>query len=344
MASSLLREQMGIKTLVVGDPHLQVQKINDARKFIERLYPIAVEHEMLILLGDLFHTFAVVRSEVLSLWNEFFDHIYKRLNVVALVGNHDYAGQSGGSHALEVFKGKINVVDRLGSFAGIYYLPFIRDNALFELQCRGLPRESVLICHQSFAGAAFDNGYYDPQGAKTDCVSHLGAVISGHIHTQQKIGNIWYPGTPFQHTFAEAGQEKRVFTIHLSQTGYTLIKEHDLGMPRFEIIQVKDLNKPLVEALLDVLPIPESTVSYRISGRGSPQEIADFWKTPQAKAFRTGARRVVDALIPDRGAVNLPGSNGKTKREKLESFIRGKKWRTSEDELCDKAAALAFRG
>lgn len=337
---------MGIKALVVGDPHLQVQKIEDGRKFIERLYPLAVEHEMLILLGDLFHTFAVVRSEVLALWNEFFKHVEKRMHVVALVGNHDYAGQSGGSHALEVFKGRIEVVDsKLPScFAGIYFLPFFRDNKEFESACLSLPNDAMLVCHQSFTGATFDNGYYDPHGADPSCVKHLGSVISGHIHTQQRIGNIWYPGTPFQHTFAEAGQEKRVFTIHLSQTGYTLNKEHNLGMPRFEIVQVKDATKPLCEGLLEVLPSPEPGVSYRISGRGSPQEIADFWKTPQAKAFRSGARRVVDALIPERGAVNLPGSAGKTKREKLESFIRGKKWRTSEDELCNKAAALAFRG
>lgn len=334
---------MGIRTLVVGDPHLQVQKIEDGRKFIEKLYVLAKDHEMLVILGDLFHTFAVVRSEVLSLWNEFFHHIHNRMTVVALVGNHDYSGQSGGSHALEVFKNRINVVDQLGSFAGIHYLPFYRDNAVFESHCKSLPKESVLFCHQSFTGAAFDNGYFDPNGANTDCVKHLGAVISGHIHTRQTIGNIWYPGTPFQHNFSEAGQEKRVFTIHLSQTGYTLIKEHDLGLPRFEIIQVKDASKSLVDGLLEVLPHPEPTVSYRISGRGTPQEIADFWKTPEAKTLRSGARRVVDALIPERGVINLPGSNEKTKRDKLESFIRGKKWRTPEEQLCSKAADLIFR-
>lgn len=336
---------MGIKTLVVGDPHLQVQKLDDARKFIEKLYALAIEHELLVLLGDLFHTFAVVRSEVLSVWNEFFHHIHNRLDIIALVGNHDYAGQSGGSHALEVFKGRIHVIDNKvpSCFSGIYYLPFIRDNKEFESACRMVPSQAMFFCHQSFQGASFDNGYFDPNGADPACVKHLGAVISGHIHTRQTIGNIWYPGTPFQHSFAEAGHEKRVFTIHLSQTGYTLIKEHDLGMPRFEIIQVKDATKPLVDGLLEVLPQPESSVSYRISGRGSPQDIAEFWKTPQAKALRSGARRVVDALIPERGAVNLPGSNGKTKREKLESFIRGKKWRIPEDELCDKAADLVFR-
>lgn len=336
---------MGIKTLVVGDPHLQIQKIDDGRKFIERLYKLAIEHEMLVLLGDLFHTFAVVRSEVLSLWNEFFNHIHNRLEVVALVGNHDYSGQSGGSHALEVFKGRIHVIDsKLAScFAGVYFLPFFRDNKEFRAACNAVPEQGMLFCHQSFTGAAFDNGYYDPNGADTDCVKHLGSVISGHIHTQQKIGNIWYPGTPFQHTFAEAGHEKRVFTIHLSQTGYTLIKEHDLGMPKFEIIQVKDGTKPLIEGLLEVLPKPDPTTSYRVSGRGSPQEIAGFWKTPEAKAFRSGSRRVVDALIPERGAINIPGSNGKTKRDKLESFIRGKRWRTPEDQLCDKAAELVFR-
>lgn len=333
---------MGIKTLVVGDPHIQAQKLDDGRKFIERLYQTAEGHEMIVILGDLFHTFALIRSEVLSLWNEFFEKIHKKMHVVALVGNHDYAGQSGGSHALETFREKIHVVDELSCFAGIFYMPFYRDNEKFKKDVLALPKGAMLFCHQSFTGAQFENGFYDPHGVDPACVKHLGEVISGHIHSKQKIQNVWYPGTPFQHTFAEAGQEKRVFTIHLSQTGYTLIKDHDLQMPRFEVIQVRDPMKPLSEGLLEVLPEPESHVSYKIVGRGTPIEIAEFWKNPKAKAFRKKTRRVVDGLIPERGAVSLPGSNGKSKREKLESFIQGKTWRTPTDELCTAAGSLLF--
>jgi DNA repair exonuclease SbcCD nuclease subunit len=185
---------MGIKALVVGDPHLQIQKIEDGRKFIEQLYTVAAQHELLILLGDLFHTFAVVRSEVLSLWNEFFQHIEKKCHVVALVGNHDYAGQSGGSHALEVFKNRIMVIDQPGCFYGVYFFPFFRDNAKFEEEARKVPDNSVLLCHQSFTGAQFETGYYDPHGADPASVSHLAGVISGHIHSRQMVNNIWYPG------------------------------------------------------------------------------------------------------------------------------------------------------
>ncbi len=335
---------MGIKTLVVGDPHLQFQKLDDGRKFIEKLYDLSIDHEMVVILGDLFHNFAILRSEVLSLWNEFFHHVHNKTQVVAMVGNHDYSGQSGGNHALEVFKDRINVADSKtpSCLNGVYFLPFFRDKTEFESAASKCPKDSVLFCHQSFTGADLGNGYYDPEGASPDSVRHLGAVIAGHVHTGQTLGNIWYPGTPFQHNFGESGQEKNIYSIHLSQTGYTLIKGYNLGMPRFEILQPKDSSKSLVEGLLDVLPKPDPIVSYRISGRGTPQEIADFWKTNEARIFRAGARRVVDALIPERGAGLLPGSHGKTKREKLELFIRNKKWRTPESQLCDKAVSLAF--
>lgn len=333
---------MGIRTLIVGDPHLQVQRLDDGRKFIERIYNLAIEHEMLIILGDMFDTFAVVRSEVLSLWAEFFHHLRNKTPVIALVGNHDFCGQQGGCHALEVFRDRISVVDskRPSCFAGIYFLPFIRDKGEFEKAARECPRDSVLFCHQSFTGAVFNEGYFDPDGADPACVGHLGAVISGHVHTRQTIGNIWYPGTPFQHTFADVGQEKRVFSLHLSQTGYNISKEHDLGMPRFEMIQVKDLTKPFNEALLEALPIPKSDVSYKIVGRASPSEIAEFWKSDKAKALRAQARRVVDAMIPERGTIDIPGNDGKTRKEKLELFIRGKKWRTATDRLCVAAGTL----
>lgn len=113
-------------------------------------------------------------------------------------------------------------------------------------------------------------------------------------------------------------------------------------MPRFEVIQPQDISKPLVDSLLEALPNPNPKSSYKIMGRGTPMEIAEFWKTPKAKALRSGSRRVVDALIPERGAVNIPGNHGKTKREKLESFIQGKKWRTPVERLIVSAGSLIF--
>jgi DNA repair exonuclease SbcCD nuclease subunit len=214
--------------LAVGDPHLKVGRIDDGREFLQKLVTEVNEggYTKVIILGDLFDTFAIIRSEILALWLEALTMISAavgREGLVLLVGNHDYAGLRGGSHSLEVFKHLAQVVDAqcwlpVGG-AQVQFLPFMRDTAEFEAACRSMPAGSVLFCHQSFNGARFENGFYDPHGANPDCVAHLAKVVSGHIHTCQAVGeNIWYPGTPFQQGFGEAGQRKAVFHMAVGRS------------------------------------------------------------------------------------------------------------------------------
>ncbi|HKT21748.1 MAG TPA: metallophosphoesterase, partial [Nitrososphaerales archaeon] len=202
------------RVLVVGDPHLKVSRIDDSREFLRKLVAEATsgKHSKAVILGDLFDTFAVIRSEVLSIWFEALSSMSERLgknNLILLVGNHDYAGVRGGSHALEPFRPIATVVDQVTAVevggAQAWFMPFVRDNGSFEEVCREIPAGSVLFCHQSFNGAQFENGFYDPHGANPECVAHLSRVVSGHVHTRQAVGeNIWYPGTPFQQGFGEA--------------------------------------------------------------------------------------------------------------------------------------------
>lgn len=320
--------------LLVGDPHIQIQKLGDGKAFVRKLSSLAEEYERVIILGDLFHTFAVIRSEVLSIWSDYFNEHGKK--TTALVGNHDYAGQRGGSHALEVFKNTgATIVDGPYKENDIHYIPFVRDNSVFEDLCRLIPRGKVLFCHQSFTGADFGNGFFDPNGSNISCVKHLKSVISGHIHKRQTFNNIWYPGVPYQHSFAEANNEARVFTIDLKSTGYQIIRSHDLELPQYVVIEGS------IEDLPDQLPSPNRSWSYKIVSRGTPAEIIAFWKSPIVRLFRNGARRVIDAIVPERG--ELPSEifgEHSTKREKFETFIKSRKWRTSSDRVS--TAARAF--
>jgi len=329
------------RCLIVGDPHITIQRIEDGRAFLKRLAALSRKNDIeeVVLLGDLFHTFSVIRSEVLEAWCNFFREV--NTPIIALVGNHDYAGQSGGSHALEPLRyikpeeNSKTIVDKLTVRNGIYYLPFIRNNDEFEKICKSIPANSTLVCHQSFHGAEFGSGYLDPHGADTECIRHLASVVSGHIHKRQEFGNVWYPGVPFQHSFADAGYQTSVFTVDLTSTGYQLIEEHDLGMPRYEIVTGG------IGSLADELPSPSPTTSYKFVSKGTPSEIAAFWKDQRVKDFRKKVRRVVDGLIPERGEVphELFRERG-DKREKLESFIKSRNWRCSTDIVLAAAGAI----
>jgi DNA repair exonuclease SbcCD nuclease subunit len=216
------------KFLWVGDPHGKMSIYQEFSGFLSDLQALIEERgiEKVIIAGDLFDTFAVVRSEILALWSQFFQQVSKKTHIIALVGNHDMAGANGGVSPMEPFKAyqNVTIVDhpiQLGMNPDLHGAPFMRSNAEFEAYCRSLKPGSILICHQSFNGATFENGFYDPHGADTEAVKHLASVVSGHVHKRQEFQNIFYPGTPFQHTFGDAGENKAVFEISLGSHGCT---------------------------------------------------------------------------------------------------------------------------
>ncbi len=334
-----------MNTLLVGDPHLKISILEDARRFIAELLGLirTRSYRRVILLGDQFDSFAIVRSEILSLWNEFFREASKHSRLIALVGNHDLAGSQGGTHPMEPFKAfpNVTVVDQIELVDNIFLFPFIRSTNEFERLCRELPPKSVLICHQSFNGCQFENGFYDPNGADPRCVGHLNSVISGHIHKAQRIANIWYPGTPFQQTFSDAGEQKKVYEIDLSESGYSVIQEIALDMPRFVQLQARDVESLKTEiAKWQFKSEDLSKINFKLCAQGTPGEITNFWQQPDMQQFRRSARRVVDALTSVKPEQSLPGIQGKTQKEKLNEYIRSKKWRTDPTRLGDEAEKL----
>lgn len=333
--------------LLVGDPHLKVSRIEDAKEFLDKLLSVVStgKYTKVVILGDLFDTFAVIRSEILSLWYSFLtsaSSVVGKENLVLIVGNHDYAGAKGGTHALEPFKNIAKVIDEVDviEIGGLkcYFLPFRRENTDFEGLAAEMEPGKVLFCHQSFNGAKFENGFYDPHGADPDSVGHLAKVISGHIHSRQSVGsNIYYPGTPFQQSFGEAGQEKGLVVMAIGsdvEGKASVLESISLDMPRFHVLEFDSASKVSLPKNFD----PKD--SYKIVATGDPQEIADFWRSEEAKMFRGSVKRVVDAMTPSRSSE--PGIPQKlaTMEEKLEAFIKSKKWRTPQEALIGRARIL----
>lgn len=334
------------KVLIVGDPHLKIGTIKEAGSFLDGLLAIVQDghYDQVVILGDLFDTFAVIRSEVLALWARFLSAASSKSEIVILVGNHDMAGENGGAHALEPFKSfdNVTVVDEICNNGGsAYYVPFYRSNEEFVNVCKSLPHGSVLFCHQSFNGAQFDNGFYDPHGVDPISVAHLSAVISGHIHKNQKIGNIWYPGTPYQMNFSDAGENKGVFEIELTNSGYNILKQLEIKLPQYFILEAPTVSE-LKQAVSQIVQseVDLSAMNLKLMANGGPAEIEQFWKDDSVKALKSRAKRVVDALVSTRAEVILPGASAKSRRERLHEFIKSRKWRTSSDKLIDIAEGI----
>jgi len=244
--------------LRVGDPHVRVANIDESDALMSRVAELALSHKVdrIELLGDLFHTHAILRLEVLEFWDNWLDHLSDICEVVVLVGNHDQSGDyNSASHALNVFqrikKKNLRIVDVAMPIGPIGYISYFHDPAKFVDIANSLVASGarVLVCHQTFNGSRFESGMYAPDGIDPDLIK-ADLIISGHIHAQQRFGKVIYPGTARWDTASDANQPKGLWVFeHDDQTGAILsekfistenvckpimsftYKEGDAGMP-----------------------------------------------------------------------------------------------------------------
>jgi DNA repair exonuclease SbcCD nuclease subunit len=247
-----------MKILRVGDPHIRPNNILEANQLMEFICNIvkSAKVDRLEILGDLFHTHAVVRLEVLEFWDKWLQRFSDIVETVVLVGNHDMGGDyHSHSHALTVFKRikneKLKIIDEPTTIGVFGYLPYVHDGAIFLEYARRLASQNakVLVCHATFSGSQFDNGFYAPEGINPDDVP-FDKIISGHIHKEQILagGKVDYPGTAKWDTASDANERKGVW-----------LYEHD--------VDGKVLNRDMISTEKVVTPI----VSFKwIEGQEAP--------------------------------------------------------------------------
>lgn len=224
-----------MRILRVGDPHIRPNNIEESNKLMAFVISEAIKNKVdsIEILGDLFHTHAVIRLEVLEFWQYWFRQL-SQFPVFVLVGNHDMDGDYGSkSHALSVFKKEqgespeiIDKAQQIGIFA---YMPYYHDAEDFKRDAAKLASQGAktLICHQTFAGSQYDNGFYAPNGINPDDIP-FETIISGHIHKEQIIagGKVDYPGTAKWDTVSDANERKGIWIYdHDDTTGKVLKRE-----------------------------------------------------------------------------------------------------------------------
>jgi len=224
-----------MKVLRVGDPHVKPSNLEESERAMEYVIDLAKRQRVdrIEILGDLFHTHAILRLEVLDFWNRWLNRM--PVETVVLVGNHDMTGdKNSDTHALEVFKempNGITVVDE-PILRGIYgYLPYQHSQESFLSLAQRLAHDGarVLVCHQTLGGAQYENGFYAPDAIDPSLIP-FDLIISGHIHKRQiiKAGGktVIYPGTFRWDTVSDANEIKGLTIYeHDSQTGQILSEE-----------------------------------------------------------------------------------------------------------------------
>ena len=186
-----------MKSLIVGDPHIKPNNIAEGEKLIDFIIEKAKTQKVnqIIFLGDLFHTHAVKRLEVEVFWDQTFKRLRKEFlnqtTVQVLVGNHDQIGSKEKEqeiNALNVFNPdhlaiNRNIINKPQRFDHIAYMPYMSDHDKFIKEANKLYDQGarLLVAHQTFQGATYENGFYAPDGIETKDIK-FDQILSGHIH------------------------------------------------------------------------------------------------------------------------------------------------------------------
>lgn len=224
-----------IKVLRVGDPHVQISNLKDSEKLIDFIINTAITRKVMNVefLGDLFHTHAVLRIEVIDFWQRSFRKIIaSNLNCTVLVGNHDQPGSKEKEqemNALNIFDVHDNftIVNKPSEILGTAYIPYMSDRQSFIDAAKQLYDQGateLLVAHQTFTGAQYENGFFSEEGIDPALIPQK-QIISGHIHKSQQVGKCFYPGTPKWDTMADANEPKGIWIFTHADSGEYIEKE-----------------------------------------------------------------------------------------------------------------------
>lgn len=218
--------------LLVGDYHAEPSDLDDCRRLADLIVSTAVEHKATVLfMGDQYHTHAIIHAEVQLFWIQFYQRLRDaNVSTISLIGNHDKPGSAHSKatamlahkHQTQVVHEPYVVHTRISLSPDhepvMLFLPYYDDTEEFVKVCNEYSKVPTLFCHQTFNGAAYDNGFYDKHGVDPNLIPQK-QVISGHIHAPQEFSKVWYVGAPRWRTLSDADTERAIWLVDVKEDG-----------------------------------------------------------------------------------------------------------------------------
>lgn len=208
-----------MKLLLIGDPHVTPSNIPEAERMMDLVYKTASENDVggIVILGDMFHTHLVVRLEVITFWKYWVEKLSKKHKLFMISGNHDQVSDNGREWQMSALStldgcGGTIITNEQFRWADVLFVPYTHDESKLLRACEKHLDATTLFCHQTFAGSQYENGFYAPEGFDQDKIpKNFKHIVSGHIHKQQEIGRVWYPGTPKWDSVSDANEDKGIW-------------------------------------------------------------------------------------------------------------------------------------
>jgi DNA repair exonuclease SbcCD nuclease subunit len=230
-----------LRVLLLGDPHIVPQELDDAKALEDLVFQTIDKHKLttICILGDLHNNHSVLSSVVINYWKQFIARLQLAgvKHIVCLIGNHDFY-----SPTIMSPHGLLSYIDPLINnydhqfpqvvdapqwiMDGVSAMPYEPDPAQFVAHVKQLkekwPQNEILLCHQTFDGAKFHEGFYAKDAVDASLVPFK-YIISGHVHTPHAFGNVWYPGAPRWRTLSDANQDRYICVVEMSAQGFGIV-------------------------------------------------------------------------------------------------------------------------
>jgi DNA repair exonuclease SbcCD nuclease subunit len=276
-----------ITSIIIGDIHIKHDNIPEIEKFIYKLELLCIEKnpDFIILLGDILDRFEKIYTPCLNIAYNLVDRLRKISRLFILIGNHDMVNNQQFLTDNHCFNGlkqwhNVTVVDKVIStninnielVLSPYVFPGRFVEALNTLET-DWKSAKVIFAHQEFKGCKMGS-IISVEGDEWPIENP--PIISGHIHGNQTIENIYYPGSSTQVAFGETSKNIIAFATFTEDRPKYTLEEIDLKLPKKKIIY-KD-----VEDLEDY-EIKDSPDKIKLSISGSIDSFKSFKKTKKYK-------------------------------------------------------------
>lgn len=288
---------MSTKFLCIGDPHIKVSNIKECELFLLRCERLIIEKkpEIIILLGDVLDTHEKIHSIPLNMAYRLVDMLRSHAPTWVIVGNHDMYCNTvflSSEHWLNGMKewDNVTIIDKAVhmTHAGLNFVlcPYVYPGRFKEALSTApvdYKKMDCIFAHQEFFGCKM-GAIISSDGDKWEKEDPF--VISGHIHSLQKIGtNVYYPGSAMQHAWGESKKNILAMVTWTNGVG-PHIEEIDLKLPRKKIVRLD-----MSDVKSFVTPDGPDMIKLQLSG--SYEQFKSWKKTPGYKKIIENKIKIV---------------------------------------------------
>jgi hypothetical protein len=262
---------MGATFFCIGDCHFRLKRLAEGKAFIDWVIPKAraAETDVIVILGDLLHTFRTTHVEPFGLMTRLVRECAAIAPTYVLIGNHDYPGPSEyqtDNHFMVGIKdlANVSIIDRVQKVVvgkkAYVMMPYLPYGRLYEAlgAIKGWKDCGLIFGHQPVRSVdpcaePWSDGYP--------------TLVSGHIHDHQRPQkNVLYVGSVTQVAVNE-NPDKYVWVLRDRAEALGVKK---IRIPRRGVCQIvttpanlKTAMDPTIVARHDVQLIVECTAEEK---------------------------------------------------------------------------------